>query len=148
MPFTDPRGYIVVVQDGRRVYQHILVKEQELGRRLVAPECVHHIDGVKGNNVPNNLILCTSAKAHKMIHMWQRISEAGGNPYTEMICSHCQQLTKVEDCVASMRYCRRCETARGKRRRLDLGYRTRTNVRQLQRYYERRRESQLLEASV
>ncbi|WP_220816177.1 HNH endonuclease signature motif containing protein [Pseudomonas paralcaligenes] len=59
-------GYVVRwTPEGRR-YEHILLAEQALGRKLhqIAPghpenEVVHHIDGDKQNNSPANLLICT-----------------------------------------------------------------------------------------
>ena len=43
--------------DGRRVLEHVWVKEQELGRPLVDGENVHHKNGIKHDNDPGNLEL-------------------------------------------------------------------------------------------
>jgi hypothetical protein len=51
-------GYIrLTLPDGRRVLEHVYVKEQELGRRLVPPENVHHKNGIGHDNDPGNLEL-------------------------------------------------------------------------------------------
>lgn len=39
------------------VFEHILVKEQELGRYLFPDETVHHKNGVKNDNAASNLEL-------------------------------------------------------------------------------------------
>lgn len=50
-------GYILVKTiDGWR-NQHSLVMEQKLGRKLAKGESVHHIDGDRQNNAPDNLEL-------------------------------------------------------------------------------------------
>ncbi len=48
-------------------HEHRVVMEQKLGRPLVAGEIVHHVDGNKKNNGPDNLVLTTRAK-HSAIH--------------------------------------------------------------------------------
>ena len=55
-------GYIrLTLPDGRRVLEHVRVKEQELGRPLVddekVHENVHHKNGIKSDNDPGNLEL-------------------------------------------------------------------------------------------
>lgn len=58
------------------VLEHRLVLEKKLGRRLRANECAHHINGVKDDNRPSNLIALTFS-AHRTLHAsGQRLSQA------------------------------------------------------------------------
>lgn len=52
-----PQGYIVSSIRGRTVMQHRVVMEQKLGRELRPYENVHHINGKRDDNRPENLEL-------------------------------------------------------------------------------------------
>ena len=54
---TNAEGYRRIHVDGRRVLEHVYVKEQVLGRRLAPGENVHHKNGIKDDNDPGNLEL-------------------------------------------------------------------------------------------
>jgi len=65
------RGYrIIYVPEhpknfGGWYYEHRLVMERAMNRLLLSSETVHHISGVKSDNTPNNLFLC-SRKEHDL----------------------------------------------------------------------------------
>ena len=54
-PLADVRGY---------AYEHRVVAEKKIGRALKPNEHVHHIDGDKTNNVPENLEVLLSVEHH------------------------------------------------------------------------------------
>jgi hypothetical protein len=60
-PFTRKYHYI---------FEHVMVMERHLGRRLEATECVHHVDGDRTNNALENLQLMTKSE-HMRLH-WQK----------------------------------------------------------------------------
>jgi hypothetical protein len=58
--YADKNGYIVVSRKGRQYQAHRLVMEQSIGRKLLADETVHHINGVRSDNRIENLELWSS----------------------------------------------------------------------------------------
>lgn len=58
-PDSSKQGYI---------REHRLNMQKKLGRRLKKHEIVHHINHVKSDNRPENLMLLSSNKEHKKLH--------------------------------------------------------------------------------
>lgn len=50
------------------VYEHMLVAETMLGRELKDSEVVHHIDGNRANNSPDNLMVFKTKADHTAYH--------------------------------------------------------------------------------
>ena len=62
-------GYVRMWHNGRETYQHRVVAEEMLGRPLLPHEQVHHLNGVKADNRPENLEV-VDGRSHLEEH-WQ-----------------------------------------------------------------------------
>lgn len=58
-------GYLMVRMNGKKVMQHRLVMEQVIGRPLTPGERVHHRNGKRDDNRPENLELWTGVGSSK-----------------------------------------------------------------------------------
>lgn len=68
---SDGRGYLTALVDGKRYFVHRIVVAQMLGlhpSRLPENLAVHHIDGNRVNNNPDNLALVTR-RGHINLHV-------------------------------------------------------------------------------
>lgn len=77
-PDADVRGYM---------YEHRLVAERKLDRRLLPGEIVHHIDGDKTNNSEINLAVYMSIAHHRHEHGLKKDLRAPDEPNTKIACA-------------------------------------------------------------
>jgi hypothetical protein len=73
--YKTKKGYIVVKSHNHpnkdknnNVLEHILVVEKEIGRFLIKGEEVHHINEIKDDNRPENLMLFACKSDHAKYH--------------------------------------------------------------------------------
>jgi len=74
----------------RRVYQHILMVEDALGKLLLLKAVVHHIDGNRQHNENNNFVVCENQGYHLLLHRRQRAYEACSHA-NYLRCRHCRE---------------------------------------------------------
>lgn len=65
--WEDRKGYRRVHHNGRYILEHRYVMEKELKRQLLAGEDVHHINGDRADNRPENLVVLPRAQ-HQKLH--------------------------------------------------------------------------------
>lgn len=88
-------GYVMVYRpehpraSKRYVLEHRVVAEQALGHLLPAGAVIHHINGIKTDNRPRNLVVLAGLAEHISLHMRLTVLRAGGNPWTQRLCTEC-----------------------------------------------------------
>ena len=90
-----PANYITATVDGRRTYQHVLIAEKALGKRLPVGAIIHHWDEDGRNNTPANLLICPDQEYHKLIHRRMEAYDACGDA-SAVKCWMCQTWGKPE----------------------------------------------------
>jgi hypothetical protein len=84
-------GYVMIFVGGieRYRFEHDLVVERALGHALRPPALVHHVNRDRTDNRNANLVLCPDDAYHLELHRKLRVLRAGGNPWTDRVCSEC-----------------------------------------------------------
>lgn len=91
------QGYILVYLPGHPrstvegyVFEHIAVAEAVIQRRLPRSVSIHHVNENKADNEPKNLVVLENHTEHMLLHRRLRVLRAGGNPWTQWLCSTCR----------------------------------------------------------
>lgn len=108
-----PAGYIwqATGTSGGQL-EHIVIAERALGHALPAGAQVHHVNGVKSDNVNRNLVICQDVQYHKFLHKLARIRSFGGRPFLDRRCGLCKQIKPIEAFSGSEYRCKPCNAAR------------------------------------
>lgn len=100
-------GYVLVwapdhhrADTRRQALEHLLVAEEALGHALPARAEVHHINGVRHDNRPSNLVICEDAAYHMLLHMRSEALSACGNAAWRK-CRRCWRWSPPEDMYAA-----------------------------------------------
>jgi len=75
--YEDKNGYVIIRDSlGRAVAEHRVVMEKKLNRTLLKWESVHHINGIRNDNHPDNLELWVGGVRY-------------GQRAKDLVCPHC-----------------------------------------------------------
>lgn len=83
---TIRRGYLLITVNGKQVPEHRVVMERVLGRSLLDSEVVHHINGVRTDNRPENLMVLANHAEHRLAHTTTLRNE------THKECTRCHRV--------------------------------------------------------
>lgn len=116
-----PNGYVRVrTGDGRYQYEHRVVAEAMLGRKLATREQVHHRNGDKADNRPENLLVL-GIREHALLHEEHHFGPVVGRWAADYdACLMCGLTTRKHE---GRGYCRKCyNSAAGRRIRKALAH--------------------------
>lgn len=85
-----PTGYRFVTVDGKRRKEHVVIAEKALGRALPEGAQVHHVNEVRDDNRPGNLVVCPDQAYHQLLHVRMAALKESGNPDWRR-CTYCQK---------------------------------------------------------
>lgn len=91
-------GYSMVNVGGRYVLEHVVVAERALGKPLPPSAQVHHVNEDRGDNRPENLVVCESDAYHKLLHQRRRALDACGNAGWRK-CPYCKTYGNPADMI-------------------------------------------------
>lgn len=88
----EPSGYIQFrgMNGGKGMRGHIVAAERALGKKLPFGCRVHHVNEVRSDNSPENLVICPDEAYHKLLHVRTRALNECGNA-NWIRCAYCRK---------------------------------------------------------
>jgi hypothetical protein len=88
--FVTSCGYRKITANGRQLFEHVHVAEKALGKPLPSGAVVHHVNEVKTDNRPENLVICPNRAYHNLLHSRMAAQAACGDP-NKRACRFCKE---------------------------------------------------------
>lgn len=86
-PNASEKGYVL---------EHVLVAQNVLGRPLPKGAVVHHVNEIRSDNRPENLVILQSNAEHQTLHKKLRALKECGDS-TKRKCVYCHEYDDVEN---------------------------------------------------
>lgn len=93
-PRVNAKGYVA---------EHILVAEKALGGYLPEHAKVHHVNYIRTDNTPSNLVICQDQAYHMLLHARTNALRLCGNP-SHRICRRCGKYDDISKMVVHQYY--------------------------------------------
>ena len=69
-------------------FEHVMIAEKTLRKKLPVEAAIHHVDSDKANNKRSNLVICQDRSYHMLLHKRTRALKQTGNAYARR-CTFC-----------------------------------------------------------
>lgn len=112
-------GYVYTRGYGHQ-REHTRVAELALGHKLPKGAEIHHVNEIRWDNRPSNLVICENRRYHQLLHLRAEALKATGDP-SKRRCVYCREWDDLENL-----YIRECALHRSCKAAYDL---TRAQVR-------------------